>query len=88
MIGMEESFGGACCREEEEGVYGGGGAYHLSKDFLRESLSELVDIYFTAGAFDTFLFGVGERLNVPIHGPVDNSNARSHIEGCSGYFDG
>lgn len=51
---------------------------HLSEDLLGKSLGDLVDVCLATGGFETCLFGICELLDVAIHGPVDDCNARGH----------
>lgn len=64
------------------------GTDHLGENFLGESLSDLKDVYLAAGGFNAGLLGVCQLLDVAIHGPVDDSDTRSHDEGFLGRQDG
>jgi hypothetical protein len=63
---------------------GGAGTDHLGEDFLGEGLGDLVDIGGATSRFDTCQFGVGERLDVAVHGVVDDGDLWSH----GGWFEG
>jgi hypothetical protein len=45
-----------------------GGSVHLGEDLVGQSLGELVDVDLSASSLGTLLLGLGELLDVAVHG--------------------
>lgn len=54
------------------GVRGLGRGVHLAQDFIRKSLGNLVDSRRSTGSFNALLLGLGQLLDVAVHGVLDH----------------
>lgn len=48
-----------------------GRSVHLGEDLIRQSLGDLVDVDLGASSLGTLLLGLGELLNVAVHGVLE-----------------